>query len=134
MKLLLLLSTILTCFAQEKTIGNKAIQSISLVEVLDNQIDEAIYYFEHNWKVYRDVALKRGVIKSYALYKTIEATGTVYLLLITEYQDQDQYDSREENFKQIIDAERPDGPKLLNQKKAEEFRKTVKSYIMQSAF
>jgi hypothetical protein len=98
-------------FAQTKT----TIATIDFVKIKNNKQQEALYYYENNWKLYRDIALTRGYIKSYKLLTTsADTTANFDLILITEYTGSIQFKQSEERFQQIIKETRPDGPKLLN--------------------
>ncbi len=44
-----------------------AITDIDFVKITDSHRQEALYYYENNWKIFRDIALKKGVIKSYKI-------------------------------------------------------------------
>jgi hypothetical protein len=87
---------------------------------------EALFFYEHNWKLYREIALKKGFIQSYRLEQTAtDSAGISELLLITEYKDSIAYRESEMNFRDILATARPDGPVLMNQLRPDEFRKTV---------
>ncbi|MDX2279785.1 MAG: hypothetical protein NW218_09365 [Saprospiraceae bacterium] len=103
-----------------------AIATIDFVKIENGKFAEALFFYEHNWKVYRDVALERGYIKGYSVLSVNnDATSNYNLMLITEYEDSSQYNQNEKRFQQIIQTIRPDGPKLLNDLSPDEFRKKV---------
>lgn len=102
-------------------------QGVMLVDVM--RIDksrkaEALYYFENNWRVFREEAISQGVITGYQFYET-ESDGTLEFVLITEFKDENQYANSEANFEPILKKLRPDGPIMLNDVKPAEFRKSV---------
>lgn len=99
---------------------------IDFVKIKNQNRQETLFYYENNWKVFRDVALEKGYIKSYKLLATLaDTTANFDLMLITEFEDSVQYTLSEERFQQIIKATRPDGLKLLNELKPNDFRKTL---------
>lgn len=117
---LLLFSNI--SFGQSET----TITTIDFVKIKNNKRLEALFYYENNWKLYRDIALKNDYIRSYKLLTTsADTTANFDLILITEYADSSQFKSNEERFQQIIKSTRPEGPKLLNELKPNDFRQNV---------
>ncbi len=106
--------------------GQSSITTIDFVKIKHNKRAEALYFYENNWKVFRDIALKNDFIKSYKLLTTVaDSAANFDLMLITEYADSTQYKLNEERFQQIIKATRPDGLKLLNELKPNDFRQIV---------
>lgn len=100
------------------------ISTIDFVEILNDNLEEALYYYNNNWKVLRQRAQAKNYILSYQLLQTpLSQDSKVQLLLITTYANKEQYDKREEHFKELIDAR--GGLKLLNDKKPNEFRKVA---------
>ena len=103
-----------------------SISAIDFVRIKNNKRQEAIYFYENNWKVYRDIALSKGFIKSYKLLLALPDTSVNFdLMLITEYTDSLQLKLSEERFQQIIKDVRPGGPKLLSEIKPNDFRQNV---------
>jgi hypothetical protein len=99
---------------------------IDFVKIKNNKRKEALYFYENNWKVYRDIALKNNYIKSYKLLTTsADSTANFDLILITEFSDSLQFNLNEERFQQIIKAARPNGPKMLNELKPNDFRQNI---------
>jgi hypothetical protein len=126
-KLLLtvLLLSSLACFSQEKPI-----LWIDVVKIKNNHTEEALFFYEKNWQVYRDSALKAGFITSYQLLQTVGDTAAdADLLLITEYPNREAYEKREIYFQPLIKALRPNGPLLLNGLKRDEIVSIVRSYM-----
>jgi hypothetical protein len=125
MKNLLLLTVLFittNLFGQNQS----AITTIDFVKIKNNKRQEALFFYENNWKVYRDIALEKGYIKSYKLLtSSADTTANFDLILMTEYSDSSFYKSSEERFQQIIKATRPEGPKLLNQLKPNDFRQNL---------
>jgi hypothetical protein len=106
--------------------NKKSILTMDFVQITNDKRAEAIFFYEKNWKVYRDIALERGFIKSYSLLTTVRDSTTNFdFILITEYTDSLLFKSSEENFQKIIKEINPDGPKLMNELKPTDFRKIV---------
>jgi hypothetical protein len=102
------------------------ISAIDFVQILNGRQKEAVFYYENNWKAYRDVALQKGYIKSYKLLITNpDSVANFDLILITEYRDSTQAALSENRFQQIIKDTRPTGSKLLNEWQPKDFRKNV---------
>lgn len=102
------------------------IYTVDLVKVKDEKVNEACYFYENNWKIYRDTAIKRGFIKSYTILKTkADSAGELNLLLVTEFADSLQYQLSEKRFQELIQSIRPNGPMLLNHLRPDDFRKIL---------
>ena len=101
----------------------KTISIYDFVKIKNNHTKEALYFYEQNWKHYRDIALKKKYIVSYRLVSALPDSASDFnLILITEYADSLAYAKSEENFAQIIKETRPNGPILLNELKPADFR------------
>ncbi len=112
---------LIVCFVNSQ--AQNSITKIDFVKIKNGKRIEAIYFYENNWKVYRDIALEKGYIKSYKLLSTAsDSTANFDLMLITEYIDSLQEKLSEERFQQIIKTSSPNGPRLLNNLKPNEFR------------
>jgi hypothetical protein len=109
-------------FAQSET----TITTIDFVKIKNNKRQEVLYFYENNWKVFRDIALKNNYIVSYKLLITsADSAGNFDLILLTEYADSTQFKLSEDRFQKIIKEIRPDGIKLLNELKPNEFRQNL---------
>lgn len=98
--------------------------TIDFVEIIDNNTEEALFYYQNNWQLLRDKAKKKGYIHSYQMLQTESTPEAPYhLILITTYANKTQYEAREEHFNEIIASS--GGLKLLNDKKPTDFRKVV---------
>lgn len=85
-----------------------------------------MFFYENNWKLYRDAAVKKKIIKSYELVETkADSLNNFDLILITVYKDSAQFAKSEANFAPLLKILRPNGPVLLNDTKPNEFRKNV---------
>lgn len=105
------------------------------VEVKAGYKAEALYFYEHNWKLYRDIALKKGVITAYRLDQSLpDSTQQLTFFLITEYRDSLSYKQSEDNFRDILKAARPDGPLLMNQVQPALFRKSLSVHVTSNLF
>lgn len=109
------------CFAQTGTVS-----VMDFVKIKNNRMAETLYYYENNWKLYRDIALEKNYIVSYKLVRTTaDSLANFDLVLITEYADSTQFKLGEERFGKIIKAVRPNGPVRLNDIMPNDFRKNV---------
>ena len=114
---------------------NTSITIIDFVKIKDGLHQEANYFYENNWKVYRVAALKKGFIKSYKLLQAVQDSMSNFdLMLMTEYTDSVQYKLSEERFQGLIKEMRPTGPLLLNDKKPNDFRQNVFSKRTKTLF
>ncbi len=114
---------------------NKAVTLMDFVKIKGGKKAEAMYFYENNWKLYRDIALKRNIIQSYQLVEvTPDSLNNFDLILVTTYKDSAQYLKSEENFAPILKEARPTGPALLNQLKPADFRQNVFFKITQAIF
>jgi hypothetical protein len=119
--LFLLFCLIATLFA-----GAQTVLVMDFVKVKNGKYAEALFFYENNWKMYRDIALQKGFISAYRLEKTSADSAAPFdLLLITEYPDSTIYHKSEENFRSILATTRPSGPLLLNDLKPADFRQNV---------
>ena len=101
------------------------IVAIDFVKVLNGNDEEAIYYYENNWKQYRVSALERGYISSWQLLVKTSEDGSTDILLMTGYASEAEYAAREENFAVVMQEPGRDGPALLNDKAPGEFREII---------
>lgn len=124
MKTLITLSIcFLSCFSSTGQTSDK-LTTIDFVKVLNNNYDEAHYYYKHNWKILRKMAVKRGYIDSFEILEVPKNKNQEFdLMLITTYGNQKQYKLREEHFQELIKIK--GGLNLLNNKKPSDFRKTL---------
>jgi hypothetical protein len=105
---------------------NKEVTLMDFVKIKDGKKPEAMYFYENNWKLYREEALKRNIIQSWQLMEVIpDSLNNFDLILITVYKDSAQHLRSEENFRPILSALRPNGPVLLNNLKPADFRVNV---------
>lgn len=126
---------VLICFFSMGTVDsgheNEKISTIDFVQILDDNRKEAVYYYQNNWEVLREKALKKDYIHSFQILETpYSEESPFHLMLITTYKNKQQYDSREEHFGELI--EEMGKLSLMNEKQPGEFRKTLFSKEMVS--
>lgn len=98
------------------------ISVMDFVKFRDGKKAETMFFYENNWKIYREAALKKGFIKSYQILAPKSGTVDFDLILITVYADSLQRSRGEERFQKIIKELRPNGPKLMNEHRPADFR------------
>lgn len=123
----------------DRTLGNPPagfgiIEVIDLVKVVGGNRDEARYYYENNWRVYREAAVKRGVIESFEYIETATKDAAFDIILITRYANEEQYRNSEKAFEPILKELRPKGPLLKGTIEPNSFRKIVHSYVGKTIF
>lgn len=103
--------------------------TIDFVKIKDGKRPETLYFYENNWKPYREAALKRGIIHSYELLEPVPVTTAPFdLILVTRYNGEEQHKNSEKNFEPILKELRPNGPSTMNALKPDEFRQSVFVY------
>lgn len=108
---------------------------MDFVKIKDGKRDEAMFFYENNWKVYREAALKKGIIHSYELIEAKSETNTTFdIILVTRYKNEEQHKNSEKNFEPILKEIRPNGALLKNDLKPEDFRQNVFLSIGKSVF
>lgn len=112
-------------------IQETSVSTIDYIKILNSHTKEASYYYQKNWKMLRSKALEKGYIKSFRLMKA-DKNKNYDIILITEYSSQEQYDSREKNFKELMNEYQKSGVLLLNEIKPKMFRKTVDKNILRA--
>ncbi len=115
--------------------GNGVFMTLDFVKIKDGKRDEARYYYENNWRFYRDAAVKRGVIDSFEYIDVNSGPETPFdIILITRFRGEDQFKNSEAGFAPIIKELTPNGPFLKGTSKPDEFRQVVYSYTGKSVF
>lgn len=103
---------------------DERISSLDFVQILDGNVEEAMFYYQNNWEQLRLMALDSGYIQSYELLETsFDDNAPFHLILLTTYANQEQFDRREDNFGALIAVKGE--LQLLNEKKPNEFRKVI---------
>lgn len=109
-------------FAQKST----TLWVADFVKVKSGHRAETLFFYEKNWKLYRDTALAKGYISGYRLLETVpDSLGNFDFILMTAYPDSVAYAKSEEHFQPLLKNLRPDGPKLLNNLKPIDFRENA---------
>ncbi len=103
---------------------DQRISTMDFVQILNNNKKEVTYYYQNNWKVLRDMAIKKGYIESYQVLETpFNEEQPFEIILITTYANKEQYDQREDHFQELIKEK--GALDLMNEKKPGDFRKTL---------
>jgi len=118
----------------EPPTGLGIIEVLDFVKIVSGNRDEARYYYENNWRVYRDAAVKRGVIESFEYIETASKDAAFDIILITRYANEAQYRNSEKAFEPILKELRPKGPLLKGTIEPDSFRKIVHSYVGKPVF
>ena len=118
-------------FTKAQTINS--IWVVDLVKVKNGNHAEALYYFEHNWKLFREKALEKGHIRSYQLLTGLQP-GDFDIMLATEYADSTMLHNSEANFAPILKEIRPNGPVFMNEKKRNDILEIVGSQELRTTF
>ncbi len=115
--------------------ASKTVTLMDFVKIKEGKTAEAMFFYENNWKPYRDMAIRKGVIQSYEIVKARpDSLSNFDLILITVYKDSAQHAQSEENFRSILTELRPNGPVLLNELKPADFRQNVFFKVVQSLY
>lgn len=123
-KLILLLLTGLLSYQQAHAQKDTYV-IMDIVKVKNGLWNEALYFFENNWKVFREEAIKQDIISSYQMLVNQADSVNNNIVLITEYPDSLSYRKSEENFRPILKKFRPNGPAYLNDKRRNDFVETL---------
>lgn len=125
MKKLNLLILLGFLFYQQTYAQKASYVAMDIIKVKNGLWNEALYFFENNWKVYREEAIKQGIISSYQMLVNKADSVSNNIILITEYPDSLSYLKSEENFRPILKKLRPEGPAYLNEKRRNDFVQTI---------
>ena len=94
------------------------------VEILNDNKDEAIFYYQNNWGAMAELAIERGLMESHQILETPYSEEEPYhLILIVTFYNKEQYNNREGPYFELLKEIGPE--KLLNDKKPDEFRKEL---------
>jgi len=108
------------CIGQE----NEKVSIIRFIQILNDNYEEAIYYYQNNWKVYGEISLERGLMESFQILETpYSDEEPFHIIHIMTFKNKEIYDNREKPFYALV-KELGD-LKLLNDKKPDEFRKVL---------
>ncbi len=98
---------------------------IDKVEVLNQNFEEAIFYYQNNWEEARKIALRKGYISDYSLLINTDSSSKEQIYLITKLENETAYQELESNFEKVFKSMNRDKPKLLNEKTPAAFRKVT---------
>ena len=97
---------------------------MDFVEVLNNNHEEALHFYKKNWEKLRGIGLEKNYIHSFKLLETLADEQYPFsFILVTTYSNEEQFENREEHFSEVMQIK--GGLELLNDKKPDEFRKTL---------
>lgn len=100
--------------------------AVDFVRIKAGHRAETLFFYENNWKFYRDTARARGQISGYRLLETTpDSLGNFDFVLMTAYADSAAQARSEEHFRPILQTLRPDGPQLLNGLPPRDFRENA---------
>lgn len=100
------------------------ISTIDFVQILNDNKEEATYYYQNNWKVLRIMAINKRYIYSFQILEMPKNEDQPFqLMLITTYLDGEQYKLREDHFTELIKEK--GALKLMNDKQPVDFRKVL---------
>ena len=122
MKITLLLITLSICSLSFGQHDDK-ISTVDFVQILNDNEAEAIFYYQNNWKVLREMALDKGYINSFQLLITPPQNESFQFMLITTYPNKEQYDLKEVHFSELIKEK--GNLELMNDKNPNDFRNTL---------
>ena len=118
--LLIVLSFYSICDGQQ----DKRMSLMIFVQVLNDNKEEAIFYYQNNWGAMAELAIERGLMESHQILETPYSEEEPYhLILIVTFFNEEQYDNREEPYFELLKEIGPE--KLMNDKKPDEFRKEL---------
>lgn len=101
------------------------------VKILNNNRAEAVFYYQNNWAQFRRDAELQDAISSYELIIASPGSDeTVDILLITRFDDADQYAGIEDAYEKIAGGR---DLQLLNDVKPGDFRQNLFSIIQGDA-
>lgn len=119
-----LICSFLLLLALSTSAQNQKVSTIDFVQIVDDNREEAIFYYENNWLKLRQAAIEREFIVSYEFISVDASPEAPFdLILMTTYPNLKAFEKAEENFSILI-KERGE-LKLLNDKKPGEFRKIL---------
>ena len=121
---ILLIVTLVLIYAISHAQENEKITNIDFVQIIDDNKEETIYYYQNNWLVLRNMAVERNYIDSFHLLEVEPSEEAPYhILLITTFLNDEQYQLREEHFEELIEERGP--LRLMNEKEPAAFRKIL---------
>lgn len=124
MRYFIILLFIISCASLSSFAQTETVTLFEAVKIKNEKRPEALFYFENNWKVLRENALKKGIIHSFEFVIAKRNEKADFdIILITRYKDQAQFEKSEENFQELIKARGE--IRLKNELKPDDFRQSV---------
>lgn len=106
--------------------ADETVVLMDFVKIKNGKRDEAMFFYENNWKIYREAALKQGIIQSFEIVEIAPNESNQFdLILITRYKNEEQHKNSEKNFEPILKEIRPNGALLKNDLKPDDFRQNL---------
>ncbi len=94
------------------------------VQVLNDNKEEAIFFYQNNWGAMAELAIEKGLMESHQILETAYSEEEPYhLILIVTFFNEEQYDNREGSYFELLKEIGPE--KLMNDKNPDEFRKEL---------
>lgn len=98
------------------------VRVLDFVKIKPGKEAEARYFYEQNWKIFREKALQSGYISYYEMVEVkSDEAGNFDLMLMTEFPDSTTYRNAEVNFQPLMRELRPGGPAFLNDLRQKDF-------------
>ena len=124
MKKLVIFFIVLCSFSICNGQENEKVSIIRFIQIVNDNYEEAIYYYQNNWKVYGEISLERGLMESFQILETpYSDEEPFHIIHIMTFKNKEIYDNREGPFYALV--KELGEKKLLNEKKPEEFRKIL---------
>jgi hypothetical protein len=109
------------------------VTTVDVVKVKTEYEKEALFFYENNWKVFRERALELKFISGFELVKSaVDSSRTFDILLITRYADVASHSDAEKNFQSIIKEIGSGGARMLNSVTRKEFIVSAAGYVGES--
>jgi hypothetical protein len=100
--------------------------TVDIVKAKEEFSKEAMFFYEKNWKTFREEAYKLKHITGFELIKgNVDSTGWFTITLITVYKDSLSFAKAEANFAPIMKRISPNGPQMLNNIQRNQFLKYI---------
>ncbi len=98
------------------------IRIMDFVKIKPGKEQEALFFYENNWKIYREKALAKGYISHYELTRVKASEAVNFdLILMTEFPDATALEKVEDNFQPLMKVLRPNGPVFFNELRQKDF-------------
>jgi hypothetical protein len=122
-------ATLVLFFVTMMSAAMAQVTTVDIVRVKGAYEKEALYFYENNWKVFRQMALEEKYISGFDFVKSpADSTGLFTIVLVTQFADDASYKNVESNFRGIMQKVSPAGPKMLNSVTRKEFIVSTTSY------